>query len=243
MTSLLPDLRCRRREPELMDQPGLPAAEHARALEGLRRINAISRTASILWRQIEGLASSRPSAAGPLRVLDVATGGGSLPLALEKKARAAGLDARFDGCDISETAVGLAASRAAGRGSSCRYFARDALAGPLPGDYNVLTCSLFLHHLDEADAVALLRRMDDAALDLVLVDDLIRSRLGYGLAVAGCRLLSRSPIVHADGPASVAAAFTAAEALGLAERAAGGPVRLTRHWPRRFLLSWRPRTR
>ena len=39
-----------------MDQPGLDAAEHARALRGLTRINSVSGSAGILWPSLRGLA-------------------------------------------------------------------------------------------------------------------------------------------------------------------------------------------
>jgi hypothetical protein len=80
--------------------------------------------------------------------------------------------------------------------------------------------------------------MAAAAHRLVLVDDLVRNRRGYLLALAGCHILSSSPIVHFDGPTSVAAAFTPGEALSLAERAGLHGTSLTRHWPQRFLLTW-----
>ena len=48
----------------------------------------------------------------------------------------------------------------------------------LPSSYEVLCCSLFLHHLDESDAISLLRRMAAAAQNLVLVDDLVRGYSG-----------------------------------------------------------------
>jgi hypothetical protein len=99
-------------------------------------------------------------------------------------------------------------------------------------------CSLFLHHLDEPQAVELLRRMSESARHLVLVNDLIRGRLGYALAWLGTRLLTRSRVVHVDGPLSVEGAFTRAEALELAERAGLHGATIVRRWPCRFLLTW-----
>ena len=64
-------------------------------------------------------------------------------------------------------------------------------------------------------------------------------RLGYALAWLVTRLLSRSPIVHTDGPLSVAGAFTMAEARALAERAGLSGAQVGWRWPWRFLLSWR----
>jgi 2-polyprenyl-3-methyl-5-hydroxy-6-metoxy-1,4-benzoquinol methylase len=230
-------LRQRYRQPELMDQPGLELAAHARALEGLRRIHAMSRTGAVLWRPIARMARTVQAESGTVRVLDLATGGGIIPLTLARRAARAELNVSVDGCDISSQAVELARTKAAAWGVPSRFFVLDALSQPLPRDYDVVTCSLFLHHLDETDAIALLGRMAAVARRLVLVDDLVRSRWGYLLALVGCRLLSGSRIVHVDGPRSVAAAFTPDEALALASRAGLPQARLVRHWPQRFLLS------
>src|SRR5262249_5940057 len=109
---------------------------------------------------------------------------------------------------------------------------------PLPGGYDAVICSLFLHHLEETEAVILLRRMADAAGHLVLVNDLARYRWGYLLAYFGTRLLSRCRVVHIDGPRSVEGAFGVAEVRSLAERAGLRKATLARRWPGRFLLSW-----
>ena len=62
--------------------------------------------------------------------------------------------------------------------------------------------------------------------------------LGYGLAWIGCRLLSRSPMVHVDGPLSVQNAFTVDEARSLANKSGLQSARIVKHWPQRFLMTW-----
>jgi 2-polyprenyl-3-methyl-5-hydroxy-6-metoxy-1,4-benzoquinol methylase len=218
----------RDRVPELMDEPGLDPAAHRAALRGLARINAVSRSAEILWPAIARLPR-------PIRVLDVATGGGDVPTRLLAKAARAGVPLQVDGCDISATALAHAAERA---GDSVRLFQHDVARDPLPTGYDVVTASLFLHHLPDDDAATVLRRMREAAGRLVLVNDLERGRAAWLLAWAGCRLLTRSPIVHFDGPASVRSAFTVAEVKQLADRSGLTGATVTRHWPYRFLLSW-----
>jgi 2-polyprenyl-3-methyl-5-hydroxy-6-metoxy-1,4-benzoquinol methylase len=219
-----------------MDQPGLGAAEHARALEGLRRINLISRSHMILWPSIARTA--RASRGALIRVLDIASGGGDVCRALARRASMLRLKVRFDGCDINPEAVRFAESRGAAQSLPVRFFTLDALTESIPEGYDVVMCSLFLHHLDDASAVRLLKRMAHAAGRLLLVNDLVRGPSGYALAWVGCRVLSRSPIVRHDGPASVAAAFAPGEVRELARRAGLESATLTRHWPRRFLLSW-----
>jgi hypothetical protein len=80
--------------------------------------------------------------------------------------------------------------------------------------------------------------MASAAGRIILINDLLRGPIEYVLAWAGCRLLSRSPVVRHDGPVSVRAAFNLAEVRDLAKQAGMDGVKLSTHWPGRFLLSW-----
>jgi SAM-dependent methyltransferase len=233
------DLRLRHRVNELMDQPGLDEQLHRKALRGLRRVNWFSRSSGILWSSIRELAGRVERR--PLRVLDIACGGGDVTVAIARRGQRAGIEMQVDGCDISPVAVRHARQQAEQVQPGVGFFELDALADPLPDDYDVLMCSLFLHHLDEADAVELLRRMSVATRHLLLVNDLRRTRWGYWLARWGSRVLTRSQIVHTDGPLSVSAAFTAEETLQLARQAGIDHATLSQHWPQRFLFSWRRR--
>jgi 2-polyprenyl-3-methyl-5-hydroxy-6-metoxy-1,4-benzoquinol methylase len=219
-----------------MDDPQLGAEDHVRALRGLSRIYRASRTGHVIWDMI---AAEARAAARPVRVLDIATGGGDLPLDLARRARTAGVAMQITGCDVSPTAVTFARERAERERLAVNFIRLDVLREPLPDAYDVLTTGLFLHHLARPEAVDLLRRMGAAAGRAVLVDDLRRSRTGLWLAWLATRVLSRSPIVRTDGPLSVRAAFTPLELGDLARDAGleGADIRL--HWPQRQLLVWR----
>jgi SAM-dependent methyltransferase len=230
------DVRRRLRRPELMDQPDLDPRLHVEALRGLERINLLSGSARILWPTLERLA--RASGADGVRVLDVATGAGDVPIRLWLRARRAGLRLHIDGCDRSGCAIAHARRRAEERQADVHFFEWDALSGPLPRGYDALVSSLFLHHLEEGQAADLLGRMATAARRLLLINDLERSRAGLLLAYIGTHILSASPVVHTDGPLSVAAAFTRDEVLALAARAGLAGATVRRRWPFRFLLTW-----
>lgn len=232
-------LRDRDRQPEVMDQPGLDAGLHAQALGALERINRLSRTARALWRPIRALARER-SGSRPLRVLDVASGGGDVAIALARQAARERIDLWVEGCDISERAVDYARRSALRRGAANIAFRqRDVLRESLPQGFDVIVSSLFLHHLDEQDAGRLLRGMADAAERLALISDLRRTRVGYLLATLVSRVVTRSPVVRVDGPLSVAAAFTPDEVLEMARRNGMAEATLKWIWPQRFLLAWR----
>ncbi|HVS40044.1 MAG TPA: methyltransferase domain-containing protein [Gemmataceae bacterium] len=228
-------LRRRQRRPEIMDQADLQPARHVGALCGLARVNFLSGSAGILWPPLRDLARRLGR---PIRILDAASGGGDVPLRLWRRARRAGLDFRIDGCDRSPFAVEHARIRAAAAGADVGFFVADVLSGPALTDYDVVMCSLFLHHLGEEEAVDFLRWAAATAAHRVLVNDLERSSLGLALAHVAVRLLTASDVVHTDGPRSVESAFTMAEARALAERAGLHGAAVQWRWPFRYLLTW-----
>lgn len=218
----------RDRIPELMDDPGLDPEEHRRALAGLARLNAWSDSVGVLWKPIRAMNR-------PLRVLDVATGSGDVPRGLVKRANAAGVPLQVAGCDISPTAI-AAAEQAA---PEIHFFVHDAIRDPLPTGFDVVTCSLFLHHLDDDSAIILLKRMAEAAGECVLVNDLARSRFNFLSVWFACHVLTQSRVVHFDGPASVRSAYSPVEAMALAERAGLNDAQVSTRFPCRYLLQWR----
>jgi len=225
----------RRRHPELMDHPGLDGIRHVHALQGLARLNGWSLSGRTVWHPLARLARDT---ATPLRVLDLACGGGDNTIRIARRAERARIPMQFDACDISERALDHAAKQAARAGVSIRFYQQDVLSDPIRGNYDAVMSSLFLHHLADDEAVAVLAGMARAADRLVLVTDLVRSRAGLGLAHLACRLLTRSEIVRYDGPQSVRSAFTIDEARQLAARA-GLAATVRPVWPERFVLTAR----
>jgi 2-polyprenyl-3-methyl-5-hydroxy-6-metoxy-1,4-benzoquinol methylase len=128
---------------------------------------------------------------------------------------------------------------AARREAAVEFFQLDVLTEPIPAGYDVVTCSLFLHHLTEEQAVVVLGKMRAAAGALALVNDLSRGRIGWWAAYLGSRALTRSPMVHVDALLSVEGAFKPEEALALARKAGWDGATVTRKFPFRYLLTWR----
>lgn len=233
---LLHSVAQRRRRPEIMDRPDLAADRHIQALRGLERINWWSGSARLLWRPIRVHLQQYPNQ--PYHLLDVATGGGDIPLRLWQKSRRAGLKLEIAGCDRSPCAVEYARRRAQACQADIHFFEWDVLQNGLPDSYDIVASSLFLHHLDEDQAVGLIQAMAAAARHLLLINDLVRSWSGYVLAFLATRVLSASDVVHTDGPRSVEGAFTAAELVALAQRAGLDSAHVSRRWPCRMLLEW-----
>ena len=240
MKSLFPtfglNLNERQLRPEMMDQPGIDVKLHQTALSALGRVNFLSRIHHCFWPAIQQLAMNQPTR--EIRVLDVACGGGDVAVRLAEAARSANLRMTIDGCDLSSTAVSFAKKRAERSNVSCRFFEFDVLRHEWPTDYDVIGTSLFLHHLTNDDDITVLAKMAAATRRIVIVNDLVRSCQGYLLARFVARLLTFSPIVHSDGPDSVAGAFTTDELRDMALRAGMDGATVSRSWPERMRLEW-----
>jgi len=236
MNTIPRDLRQRWREPEWMDQPDIDPALHDSALRSLERLNSWARSPRLMWPAIHDVVDSRPD--GACRVLDVATGAGDVPLALCALAARQGLKLHVTAVDISPQAIAHAKKRAGASGDSIEFRQCDALREDFPrAEYDIVMCSLFLHHLEEDQAVMLLRKMHAAATRLVIVCDLRRCSRGLWLTRVASRVLTRSPVVRVDGPRSVRAAFTIEEARAVAQRAGWQDFQIKPVWPYRFILS------
>jgi hypothetical protein len=208
---------------EYLDRPGVPRAELAECLRDIARLNRLGPTRSLLhyvapfFDRFAGQGDP-----GPLRVLDLGTGGADIPARLVRWARARQWPVRVLALDV-EPAI-LACAAAVTRGlPEVRLVAGDARQPPVRAKgVDLALCSLTLHHLSEPAVVALFRVMADVARLGFVVSDLRRSRLAYVTAWVLTRAISRNRLTRHDGPLSVLRAYTEAELAGLAA-AAGLP--------------------
>jgi hypothetical protein len=217
-----------------MDDPTLDPRAHARALAGLARLNRLSAAERVLLPPVLDLAKRLGR---PPTVLDVATGSADVPLRLHRAARRAGVALRLIGADVSATALERARARADAARIELELHRADALSAPLPRA-DVVACSLFLHHLTDADAGRLLARMAETADHLVLASDLRRCAWGGALTRVVPRLVTRSRVVHTDAVLSARAAFTVPELRVIAADAGLDGVRVRPRFPARMLLEW-----
>jgi len=225
----------RRLVPELMDNPNLDPVAHRQALAGLARLNSVSDAGRILLPYLRRLSETHRR---PLRILDVATGAGDGLLPLLRRSKLWRFPLVGAGCDLSETALDEARQRAVASGVQAEFFAHDALKSALPMGYDVIMNSLFFHHLTDADISRRLQDVGRAAAVGILVNDLRRSRWNRMQVWVATRLLSRSPVVHFDGPVSVQAALTPAELSRHAAKAGLCNAVVRTHFPCRMVLAW-----
>ena len=155
----MPNLSLRQRnlQPEVMDDPHLPRDAHEQALRGLARLNRCSGVASAMYRRLKRLAMNHETRS--LRLLDVASGSGDVPLRWAKWAKQEGWDLQLTLLDVRSVAVEEQQRRAQAAGLNVLSMQHDCLQTPLPSGFDVVTCSLFMHHLENHQAGQLLHAM------------------------------------------------------------------------------------
>ena len=201
-------------EPEMMDRPQPVTAELVNDLRNLRELNRHFGSYALITHFLERWI--QPGAS--LRILDLATGSGDIPRLVVDHARQVGANVTIDAVDQQSSTLEIACSLSA-EYPEIDFKQGDVLSFGEDGQYDIVLCSLALHHFDETAAVRLLERCRRLSRRFVLVSDL---RRGF-LATVGVYLLTafiyRDPMTRFDGRVSAARAFSFREFGALAERA------------------------
>lgn len=198
-------LRARARELEKLDLPDLDPAELRANLRELALMNRLPGGAGASIRAIRHLAGG-----AEISILDVGTGGGDLPLAFVRHGRRHGRW-RVIASDSRQEILDLAAAWT-GADPDVTTLLADARRLPMSdGDVDIAHASLLLHHLDPADAVLLLRELRRVSRRGVVINDLQRGMIPFGVTAAVTATLARSPYTRHDGILSARRAYTLRE--------------------------------
>jgi len=213
-------------EPELMDRPDVNKEWLREELEILQKINRFGAHRLMLRYVSQLLGSTKVDI---LRVLDLATGAADIPRAIVAWAREKRMRVRVTAVDRNDEVLRSAREW-------CRDWPEiqlercDLLELPYGREsFDIVLCSLALHHFKTDDAVRILRRMNEIARVGYAVNDLQRSWLTIWTAELLALTIMRSPIVRQDGPQSFRAAFTVRELLGMAAQAGMKNFHVRRH--------------
>ena len=102
----------------------------------------------------------------------------------------------------------------------------------------MIMSTLFLHHLDEDDAIAFLREAAAKTRDRLLIQDILRSRLSYWFARPARGSSSSTTSAGSMAARSVEGAFTREEARELAKMAGLADAEIVPRFPFRYLIRW-----
>jgi ubiquinone/menaquinone biosynthesis C-methylase UbiE len=201
-------------EPELMDRPQPISAALVDDLRNLRLLNRYFGSHALVRHFLEQWVKPGMK----WRVLDLATGSGDIPRLVADHARKVGADIIVDAVDRQASTLEIA-RRLSADYPEIHFVQDDILSFDVVDRYEIVLCSLALHHFNDQAAVRVLERCRRLSSKFVLVADL---RRGF-LATLGVYLLTatifRQPMTRTDARLSAQRAFSFDELRSLAERA------------------------
>jgi hypothetical protein len=215
---------------EMLDSDACPAAEVEASLSDLSRINrwfgGVATTRSLIERVAAATGRKHFS------VLEVAAGFGEVPkVAAQQLAR--------KGITIDVTHLDRVRSHLRPGNHSV---VADALALPFAdSSFDLISCSLFAHHLEPADLARFAAEALRVSRCAVLINDLVRHPLHLALVYAGFPLM-RSYVSRFDGVASVRRAYVPDEMREILSNggAFAGRIEISRHYLFRMgVIGWK----
>ena len=211
--------------PELLDSDAGTAQEVQDSLADLRMVN---RYFGGVRTMIERVAARRKLAS--LRWLDVAGASGDVAMQVEKSLARVGVRSQATVMDRATTHLNGAQPAVCG----------DALALPFCDDsFDLVSCSLFVHHLEPEEVVLFAREALRVARHGLLINDLVRRPAHLAAVYAGYALY-RSRITRHDSVASVWRAYTVEEMKRMLEQAGAAEIEIGRFFLFRMgAIAWK----
>ncbi len=210
--------------PEMMDHPDPDPEELREGLVNLEKINRHFGCHRLLKMFLHGWLQPGRS----YRLLDMATGYGDIPRMIIRWGRRHDISIRIDAIDLRKPTLDLAREASADY-PEIDFIQADALTYEAPATYDLVLCTLALHHFSEADAVRLLRAASQLSHRHVLISDLERGRFSQAAIWLMTQFLYREPMTRHDARLSIERAFSFRELRDLAERA-GWSAFVQRHF-------------
>jgi 2-polyprenyl-3-methyl-5-hydroxy-6-metoxy-1,4-benzoquinol methylase len=228
------DFSIRAQGPELLDQPGIPAADIQRNLYELSVINQQLGGHAITWQGFSRLAKKE----NKIHVCEIGCGGGDNLKAIEKKTGVGFAGLSFTGIDINPDCIRVAEKTV-----------WTKPAGFLVSDYkkiffsskpDIIFSSLFCHHFKEDELIQMFRWMLENSRSGFFINDLHRHPLAYHSIRFLTKIFSRSYLVKHDAPLSVMRGFKKKELEDLLHKAGISNFTIQWKWAFRWLVIVRP---
>lgn len=232
---MLDQFRQRSLELEHIDKGDYTAEEYEGCMVELQRVNRWLGDATALRDSL--LKEIEETRLPSFSIVDVGAGSGELLRVIAEWTRKSDRKAQLVGVELNARSAKAIVDESrsfpeisAVRGDAFRLPFRDK-------QFDYAMCSLFTHHFENEDVVAILRELGRVASRGIFVIDLHRHPVAYYFYTTIGHLFLHTRLLREDGALSILRSFKAEELLNLAKRAGLREVRIVRRFPYRLVLS------
>lgn len=221
--------------PEMIDRPGADPEKLRDELKSIRDVNRFFGGFSAIREGVLSLLEE-PWDGQEIKILDLGTGSADVPVYLVGMGRSLNLKFCITAVDNNPTVLQVSRER------TRPYPEITIQSGDLtnltytPSAFDIVICSLALHHFSREDAVGIIKSMNDFGRIGFIVSELNRSWAAALAAKLYTRLTTNNPMTLFDSYTSVLRAFTPDELMEMAIEADVRNIAIRTHPLFRLLL-------
>jgi len=224
------DFSIRANRPELLDQPGITAADIERNMYELGIINQQLGGHAITWKGFIRLAKKKM----PVHVCEIGCGGGDNLKAIEERFTGRNTDLTITGVDMNGDCIRVAENIK--WKTNVRFLLSDYKKVQFGTKPDIIFSSLFCHHFKEEELIQMFQWMKSNSRAGFFINDLHRHPLAYHSIRILTSLFSRSYLVKHDAPLSVLRGFKKKELVGMLHKAGIQYFTIQWKWAFRWLV-------
>jgi 2-polyprenyl-3-methyl-5-hydroxy-6-metoxy-1,4-benzoquinol methylase len=230
---MFPELKFRSHQKEMMDAPVIPKRLMIRNLQELDFLNRMLGGHTITLQGIKQLVRLKDK---QYHIADLGCGSGDTLKHIARWARMKGYNVKLTGIDINEDAIAFMEHRCRGYSEITGVKTDYRTFLETTENIDIIHCSLFCHHLTDAELTELIRLLKSKVRVGFIINDLQRTRLAWFAVRIFTTVLNGSELSRHDGPLSVLKGFTEDELTALMNSEDVLNYSISRKWAFRFLV-------
>ncbi len=234
LLQLMPDLKNRSYQKELLDSDDIPFADIKQNMRELNTVNTLLGGHKISINGIQSLLPAN-SSGQTISICEIGCGGGDNLQAISTWCNKNNIKANFIGIDQKPACIEFAAEQYPSL--PAKWITNDYettnLGWPKPA---IVFSSLFCHHFTDIQLVEMMQWMKKNSEKGFFINDLQRHPMAYLLIKWLTRFFSKSYLVKNDAPLSVARGFRKHEWKNILEAAGIKSYNIQWKWAFRYLI-------
>jgi 2-polyprenyl-3-methyl-5-hydroxy-6-metoxy-1,4-benzoquinol methylase len=200
------DTKYRSQEPEIMDNFSLEGEELRAALDQIARINQFLGGNTVILHALKQLLK-KTDRNGPIRIVDIGCGNGDMLRMLATYGQKNNLNFQLIGIDANDFTINYAKTQSVTY-PNIEYVCVDIFSDDFTSlTYDIALCTLTLHHFTNEEILNIITTFNNNATIGVVVNDLHRSKIAYGLFEIICTVFKLNRMSRQDGLVSILRGF------------------------------------